>query len=148
MNMTPCSIHDDSGEKTKALLVGFYQKAWTHGASITIGGFPAGQEAYPVAVVLLESGDVVTVDAKSVTVDAPEVIFRQYAWTGEVSDQSIQNSNTYDNCNYAREVTLLDGSRITVCDDQSGEMVQVNADDTCDDCEPLVTKFEKELNDA
>ena len=42
-----------------------------------------------------------------------------------------------DNCNYAREVTLLNGSRITVCDGQSGEMEQVNADDTCDDCEPV-----------
>lgn len=109
-----------------------------------IGGFPAGQEAYPVAVVLLESGDVVTVDAKSVTIDAPEVIFSQYAWTGEVNDQPINALNTCDNCNYIREVTLLDGSRITVCDGQSGEMVQVNADDTCDDCEPLVVEHARE----
>lgn len=49
-----------------------------------VGGFPAGQAAYPVAVVLLESGDVVTVSVESVTIDAPEEIFRQYAWTGEV----------------------------------------------------------------
>ena len=45
-----------------------------------VGGFPAGQIAYPVAVVLLESGEVVTVSAESVTIDAPEEIFRQYAW--------------------------------------------------------------------
>lgn len=120
------------------MLIGFYQKVWTHGASIAIGGFSAWQEAYPVAVVLLESGDVVTVDAKSVTIDAPEVIFSQYAWTGEVNDQSTDALNTCDNCNYAREVTMLDGSRITVCDGQSGEMVQVNANDTYDDCEPVV----------
>ena len=68
-----------------------------------------------------------------------------YAWNkrdGEDrrNDQPIQTSNTCDNCNYAREVTLLDGSRITVCDGQSGEMVQVNADDTCDDCEPVVAE--------
>lgn len=141
MNMIPCFVSDDSGEKTRALLAGFYQKAWTHGASIAIGGFPAGQVAFPVAVVLLESGDVVTVNTESVTVDAPEVIFSQYAWMdGEdkSSDQSIQTSNTRDNCNYAREVTLLNGSRITVCDGQSGEMVQINANDTCDDCEPVV----------
>lgn len=80
MNMTPCFISDDSGKKTRALLVGFYQKAWTHGASITVGGFPAGQIAYPVAVVLLESGDVVTVAAETVTIDAPDELFRQYAW--------------------------------------------------------------------
>lgn len=144
MNMTPCFVSDDSGENTRALLIGFYQKAWTHGASIAIGGFPAGQVAFPVAVVLLESGDVVTVDAKSVTIDAPEEIFSQYAWTGEVNDQSVSALNTCDNCNYAREVTMLDGSRITVCDGQSGEIVQVNADDTCDDCEPVVTEHARE----
>ena len=80
MNLIPCFISNDPREKTRALLIGFYQKAYTHGASIMIGGFSAGQVAYPVAVVLLESGDVVTVDAKSVTIDAPEVIFSQYAW--------------------------------------------------------------------
>ena len=80
MNMTPCFISEMPGEKTKALLVGFYQKAWTHGASITIGGLPAGQTAYPVAVVLLESGDVVTVNAECVTIDSPAELFRQYAW--------------------------------------------------------------------
>ena len=77
--MTPCFISDDSGKKTRALLVGFYQKAWTHGASLMVGGFPAGQIAYPVAVVLLESGDVVTVDAETVTIDSPVELFRQYA---------------------------------------------------------------------
>ena len=45
-----------------------------------------------------------------------------------------------DNCNYIREVTLTDGTRIMVCDGQSGEMVQVMPDDTCDDCEPLVVE--------
>lgn len=45
---------------------------------------------------------------------------------------------TCDNCNYVREVVLTDGTRITVCDGQSGEMVQVMPYDTCDDCEPLV----------
>lgn len=84
--MTPCFISEMPGEKTKALLVGFYQKALTHGASIAICGFPAGQVASPIAVVLLESGDVVTVDAKSVTIDAPEVIFSQYAWVGDEED--------------------------------------------------------------
>ena len=45
MNMTPCFISEMPGEKTKALLIGFYQKAWTHDASPLIGGFPAGQIA-------------------------------------------------------------------------------------------------------
>lgn len=30
MNITPCFISEMPGEKTKALLIGFYQKAWTH----------------------------------------------------------------------------------------------------------------------
>lgn len=80
MDLVPCFISNDPREKTRALLVGFYQKAYTHGASITVGGFTAGQVAFPVAVVLLESGDVVTVSAESVTIDASEEIFRQYAW--------------------------------------------------------------------
>ena len=80
MNMTPCFISEIPGEKTKALLIGFYQKAWTHDASPLIGGFPAGQVSYPVAVVLLESGDVVTVRAESMTIDSPVELFDQYAW--------------------------------------------------------------------
>ena len=80
MSMTPCFISGMPGEKTKALLIGFFQKAWTHGASLQVDGFSAGQIAYPVAVVLLESGDVVTVRAESVTIDAPEDLFRQYVW--------------------------------------------------------------------
>ena len=80
MNMTPCFISEIPGEKTKALLIGFYQKAWTHDASPLIGGFPSGQISYPVAVVLLESGDVVTVRAESVTIDSLVELFDQYAW--------------------------------------------------------------------
>lgn len=80
--MIPCFISEMHGEKTKALLVGFYQKAWMHDASPLIGGFPAGQIAYPVAAVLLESGDVVTVNAENVTIDSPAELFKQYAWIG------------------------------------------------------------------
>lgn len=72
--MTPCWISEMPGEKTKALLMGFYQKAWTHNA------FPAGQIAYPVAVVLLESGNIVTVNAECVTIDSPAELFEQYTW--------------------------------------------------------------------
>ena len=78
--MTPCWISEMPGEKTKALLIGFYQKEWTHDASPLIVGFPVGQIAHPVAVVLLESGDVVTVNAECVTIDSPAGLFEQYAW--------------------------------------------------------------------
>lgn len=80
MNMAPCFISEVPGEKTKALLIGFYQKARTHDASPLIGGFPTGQIAYPVAVVLPESGDVVTVNVECVTIDSPAELFEQYAW--------------------------------------------------------------------
>lgn len=55
-------------------------------------------------------------------------------------DPKQSGIKTCDNCNYVREVVLTDGTRITVCDGQSGEMVQVMPDDTCDDCEPLVAE--------
>lgn len=79
-NLTPCWVYRKQGKREKALLIGFFQEAWTHGASISIGGFPAGQSARPAAVVLLESGDVDTVHAESVTIDAAEGLFEKYAW--------------------------------------------------------------------
>ncbi len=79
-SMTPCWVSEMPGEKTKALLIGFFQEAWTHGDSPLIGGFKAGQRAYPAAVVMLESGDVRSIHAGAVTVDGAESIFRQYAW--------------------------------------------------------------------
>lgn len=81
-NLTPCWVFRNREEEEKALLIGFFQEAWTHGASISVGGFPAGQSARPAAVVLLESGDVDTVHAESVTIDAAEGLFKQYAWLG------------------------------------------------------------------
>lgn len=78
--LTPCRVCRKQGEKEKALLTGFYEEAWTHGASISVGGFPAGQVARPVAVVLLESGNVETVNAGDVTIDGVEGLFEQYAW--------------------------------------------------------------------
>lgn len=99
------------------------------------------------ATFLTESGQFLTDRIEYITVDSAASLFDQCKWMdGEdkCSDQPINVLNTCDNCNYAREVTLLNGSRITVCDGQSGEMMQVNADDTCDDCEPLVTEHARE----
>lgn len=79
-NLTPCRVLRKREEKERALLVEFYQEAWTHGASISVGGVPAGQVARPVAVVVLESGDVETVPAGDVTIDGVEGLFNQYAW--------------------------------------------------------------------
>lgn len=79
-NLAPCRVLRKREEKERALLVGFYQEAWTHEASISVGGFPAGQVARPVAVVVLESGDVETVHAGDVTIDGAECLFEQYEW--------------------------------------------------------------------
>lgn len=79
-NLTPCWVYRKQGKREKALLIGFFQEAWTHGASISIEGFPAGQSARPAAVVLLESGDVDTVHTASVMIDNVEGLFDQYAW--------------------------------------------------------------------
>lgn len=38
-------------EELPATFYGVFQKAWTHGESLLKGGFPAGQMAFPVAVV-------------------------------------------------------------------------------------------------
>lgn len=93
------------------------------------------------AALLLESGRFIFDHIEYVTLDNAEGVFEQCDWLDdedECSDQPVNTLNACDNCNYAREVTLLDGGRITVCDGQSGEMVQVMPDGTCDDCEPLV----------
>ena len=76
----PCYVSEMPGEKIGALLVGFYQEAWTHGDSPLLGGFKAEQLAFPAAVVMFESGEIRTVRADAVTVDGAAGIFSQYAW--------------------------------------------------------------------
>lgn len=49
--MTKKCVVKINGKELSATFYGVFQKAWTHGASLTIGGFPTGQMALPVAVV-------------------------------------------------------------------------------------------------
>ena len=44
-------IINENKETIEAVFHGVFQKAWTHGDSLLVGGFKAGQMAYPVAVV-------------------------------------------------------------------------------------------------
>ena len=44
------------GESAEANFYGVFQRAWTHGESALIGGFSAGQTAYPVAVIDIGHG--------------------------------------------------------------------------------------------
>lgn len=52
------------GEKCR--FHGFFQSAYTHGAALTVGGFPAGQEAAPVALIEHQNGSVDYVAANAV----------------------------------------------------------------------------------
>ena len=45
---------------------GFYERAYTHGPGIGSGSYPAGAEAYPVAVVEYMDGEVAVVRAETV----------------------------------------------------------------------------------
>lgn len=78
--LTPCHISEIPGEKTRALLVGFCEKAYTHPGGLTIGSAPGGQVAYPVAVVILESGEVYECSAGAVTIDGAEALFDGYCF--------------------------------------------------------------------
>lgn len=49
--MTEKCVVKINGKELSATFYGVFQKAWTHGESLTVGGFPAGQMAFPVAVV-------------------------------------------------------------------------------------------------
>lgn len=45
------AVINKKGELIEADFYGVFQRAWTHGESALIGGFSAGQTAYPVAVI-------------------------------------------------------------------------------------------------
>ena len=52
MNIKKCKlVINKYGESVEADFYGVFQKAWTHGESALVGGYSAGQIAYPVAVV-------------------------------------------------------------------------------------------------
>lgn len=52
MSIMKCKVViNKKGELIEADFYGVFQRAWTHGESALIGGFSAGQTAYPVAVI-------------------------------------------------------------------------------------------------
>ena len=52
MNIMKCKVAiNKKGELIEADFYGVFQRAWTHGDSLLVGGFKAGQIAHPVAVV-------------------------------------------------------------------------------------------------
>lgn len=74
----PCLV---GHEKRPALLHGFSTKAWTHEESALIGGFPAGQISYPVAVVEFECGNVDEVRACDVVMIDSEYKFSEFSFS-------------------------------------------------------------------
>ncbi len=72
----PCMVRQEG----KALLHGLFVHAWTHGESIAVGGFCAGQETMPMALVEYEDGrlDAVVIDAVQM-LDSAE-LFTEYEW--------------------------------------------------------------------
>lgn len=72
----PCVVRQDG----RALLHGLFVKAWTHGAS---GGFVAGQETMPMALVELEDGRLDCVSVDAVRMLDSDGVFAEYAWGDE-----------------------------------------------------------------
>lgn len=77
----PCTV---SGKR--ALLHTFFVHAWTHGAAATIGGFSAGQETKPCALVEYQNGDVDYVGARAVHLLDSAEVFKQYSFEEESNE--------------------------------------------------------------
>lgn len=73
MEMRPCIAMGK-----RALLHFAFVHTWTHGASATIGGFPAGQESRPCALVEYEDGSLDAVAADSVRMLDSKELFSEY----------------------------------------------------------------------
>lgn len=74
----PCMVRQEG----KALLHGLFIHAWTHGESISIGGFCAGQETMPMALIEYEDGRLGAVAVDAVRMLDSAELFEEYAWEG------------------------------------------------------------------
>lgn len=72
----PCVV----GRDDRALLHFLFVHAWTHGESIAVGGFAAGQETVPMALVEYEDGRLGTVPVDAVRMLDSDKMFEEYAW--------------------------------------------------------------------
>ena len=82
----PC-LFGDGEHRFKGIFHGFATEAWTHGASISIGGFPAGQECHTYAIVEDESGKLLKLQLCEVTMLDTQKLFNEYCWVGRVNDE-------------------------------------------------------------
>lgn len=75
----PCVV----GQEHAALLHGLFIHAWTHGESIAVGGFCAGQETMPMALVEYEDGRLDAVEIDAVRMLDSSELFDEYEWEWE-----------------------------------------------------------------
>ena len=72
----PCTVRHEG----RALLHGLFVHAWTHGDSLLIGGFSAGQETEPMALVEYEDGRLDGVPVDAVRMLDSDALFGEYGW--------------------------------------------------------------------
>lgn len=75
----PCMVRQEG----RALLHGLFVQAWTHGSSIAVGGFCAGQETASMALVEYEDGRLDTVVVSAVRMLDSAELFEGYEWERE-----------------------------------------------------------------
>lgn len=75
----PCMVRQEG----RARLHGLFVHAWTHGASVAVGGFCAGQETEPMALVEYEDGRLDAVAVSAVQMLDSAELFESYAWEVE-----------------------------------------------------------------
>ena len=79
----PCTIRMFDG-MYRGILYGFGTEAWTHGASYTVDGLPAGQESHIRALVEIEGGKLLVLEPSRVTMLDSAKRFNEYAWGEDV----------------------------------------------------------------
>lgn len=83
--LRPCLVRGTDGmHSERALFHRWSFKAWTHGAAITVGGFPAGQEAYAFAIIEREDGTVTT--EEPCNIKFVDDVAAGFCWTGNEAD--------------------------------------------------------------
>lgn len=76
----PCIV-TIKGEEHRGLLLDIGFRMWTHGAAISVGGFTAGQESHPEAIVELENGEIKALDLYHLRMLDSAEVFKEYCFS-------------------------------------------------------------------
>lgn len=71
------------GDEHRGLLLDIGFRMWTHGAAISVGGFTAGQESHPAAIVELENGEIRACDLDCLRMLDSAGVFGEYCFYDE-----------------------------------------------------------------